>query len=71
MIDLPGHLTELNLLAEEVAQQLRAFPALTEDLSLDPVCTPGSSEPAVTPVPRASMGIRGHLRSYSHTDTYS
>lgn len=36
MLGLPGHLTELNLSAEEVAQQLRAFPALTEDPSVDP-----------------------------------
>ena len=71
MIGLPGHLTELSLSAEEVAQQLQAFPALTEDLSFDPVCTSGSSLPSVTPVPRTSMGISGHLRSYSHTDSYS
>ena len=72
MIGSPGHLTELNLSAEEVAQQLREFPALTEVLSLDPVCTSGSSTPTVTPVPRASMGSVGicaHIRTQTHTHT--
>lgn len=68
MLGLPGHLTELNLSAEEVAQQLRAFPALTEDLSVDPGLHIWQLR---TSCNSSSRSICGHLHSYSHTGTYS